>query len=307
MMMQTATLDRFAPIALPNERLQSDHLLDINPREFRECFDRRPFLIGHHLCDHPAFALPRLLELARSLPEKNVEYNAGKLPVTCDPKLTPRNGLSIEETVRRIAECKSWMVLKYVEQSPEYRDVLLQCLSEVKTHSDPIRPGMELPQAFIFLTSPGSVTPYHMDPEHNFLLQIRGSKIVHLFDPHDPNVLTQEELERFYRGAHRNMVLRDENRSKAWVYDLKPGFGLHFPVTAPHWVQNRDEVSISFSITFRTPDLDRRSMLHTVNGFLRDRGINPAPVGKRPWADRLKTSAYRAYRKVRKLLGNPVG
>src|SRR4051812_44391072 len=90
-------------------------LLDIDAADFRACFDRRPFLIRHHLCDHPLFALPRLLELARTLPPENVEYNAGQLPVTCDPSLTPRNGLSIEETVRRIAECKSWMVLKYVE------------------------------------------------------------------------------------------------------------------------------------------------------------------------------------------------
>src|SRR4051794_13037647 len=93
---------------------QSASLLEIDAAEFRDCFDRRPFLIRHRLCDHPLFALPRLLELARALPEANVEYNAGQLPINCDPQLTPRNGLTIEETVRRIAECKSWMVLKYV-------------------------------------------------------------------------------------------------------------------------------------------------------------------------------------------------
>ncbi|MFO0967125.1 MAG: cupin-like domain-containing protein [Gemmataceae bacterium] len=247
-----------------------------------------------------------LLELARSLPPENVEYNAGRLPITCDPKLTPRTGLSIEETVRRIAECKSWMVLKYVEHDPDYRALLGRCLDEVKVHSESLRPGMELPQAFIFLTSPGSITPYHMDPEHNFLLQIRGTKKIHLFDPRDPSILSQEELERFYRGAHRNMVFRDENRTKAWVYDLEPGFGLHFPVTAPHWVENGSEVSISFSITFRTPDLERRSILHSVNGYLRERGFRPAPVGRHPWRDRVKCGLFRAVRKVRRLFGRAV-
>lgn len=301
-MMPNATLEAPARFAVPGT-LPRDHLLEIQAEEFKACFDRRPFLIGHHLCQHPLFTLPRLLELARALPANNVEYNAGKLPVTCDPKLTPRNGLSIEETVRRISECKSWMVLKYVETDPDYRDLLLRCLGEVKVHSEPLRPGMEMPQGFVFLTSPGSVTPYHMDPEHNFLLQIQGTKRIYLFDPRDPDILRQEELERFYRGAHRNMVFREENRAKAWVNELKPGFGLHFPVTAPHWVENGPEVSISFSITFRTPDLDRRSMLHSLNGYLRDRGFSPAPVGQHPWGDRFKVNAYRAYRRMRKLLG----
>ena len=31
-------------------------------------------------------------------------------------------------------------------------------------------------EAFIFISSPNTVTPYHMDPEYNFLLQIRGTK-----------------------------------------------------------------------------------------------------------------------------------
>src|SRR5207247_1374578 len=136
---------------------------------FRVFFNRQPFLIGHHLVDHPLFALPRLIELSRALPDKDVEYNAGEVPISIDPKVTPRTGLGIEETIRRIEERKSWMVLKYVEQDPAYRDLLLECLEEVKAHSEPLHPGMGQPQAFVFISSAGSVTPYHMDPEHNFL------------------------------------------------------------------------------------------------------------------------------------------
>src|SRR4051794_26219500 len=96
-------------------------LLDIDPQQFIADFNRAPFLIGHHLVDHPLFTLPRLVELAQRLPEKQIEYNAGKLPVSVDPSQTPRNGLSVEETIRRIEECQSWMVLKYVETDPAYR------------------------------------------------------------------------------------------------------------------------------------------------------------------------------------------
>ena len=281
----------------------NERLLDIDAAEFRACFDRRPFLIGHHLVDHPLFALPRLMELSRTLPAENVEYNAGNIPISLAPELTPRNGLSPEETIRRIAECKSWLVLKYVEHDEHYLALLHRCLDEVRVHSEPSHPGMCKAEAFIFITSPGSVTPYHMDPEHNFLLQIRGSKIVNLFDPRDRTILSDEELERFYDGAHRNMVFKEEYQAKAWQYELKPGFGLHFPVTAPHYVRNGPEVSVSFSITFRTPDLDRRSMVHNFNSWLRRRGLTPAPVGAHPWREGMKFFVCRALRRVRRLFG----
>ncbi|MBI3406768.1 MAG: cupin-like domain-containing protein [Planctomycetes bacterium] len=280
-------------------------LLDIDAATFKDHFDRKPFLIGHRLVDHPLFALPRILELARTLPERNVEYNAGELPVSLDPAQTPRNGLSVEETVRRIAECKSWMVLKYVENDPEYCELLHRCLAEVRAYSELLWPGMRQAQGFVFLTSPNSVTPYHMDPEHNFLLQIRGSKKIHIFNGRDRSLVTEEDLERFYGGSHRNMPFRDEFRARAWIFDLKPGFGLHFPVTAPHFVENGPEVSVSFSITFRTPDLERRSIVHNVNACLRGRGWHPTPVGRSPWRDAVKCQAYRLWRKTRKLLGRP--
>lgn len=296
-MMRSTLMTATAPLELP---AATSGLLDIDAAEFSSRFNRGPFLIGHHLADHPLFELPRLLELARTLPEKNVEYNAGAVPVNCDPSKTPRNGLSIEETVRRIEECQSWMVLKYVDTDPSYRDVLHECLAEVRKHSEAIAPGMCQPEAFVFLTSPGSVTPYHMDPEHNFLLQIRGQKEMHVFDR---EVVSDEELERFYDGAHRNMSYKDEFSAREKVFQLTPGKGLHVPVCAPHWVKNGPEVSVSFSITFRTPDLDHRSLTYQVNGMLRRRGWKPTPVGRSPWRDRLKCSAYRMWRKARTVLG----
>jgi len=276
-----------------------ESLLDIDAREFAAKFNRRPFLIGHHLCEHPLFDLDRLLTLAATLPETHIEYNAGDLPVNQDQALTPRNGLSAEETIRRIRDCKSWLVLKWVEHDPDYRQLLLDCLEEVRPHSEPIVPGMRSPQAFIFITSPGSVTPYHMDPEHNFLLQIRGNKLVRQFDGNDPTILTPEELETFYALRVRNMTLKDENRDRCWTYDLQPGQGLHFPVTFPHWVQNGNDVSISFSITFRTPDLDRRRMVHQFNHGLRQWGLRPKPYRQSDAVDSLKYNTVRAWNRVR--------
>lgn len=276
-------------------------LLEFDPITFAEGFDRQPFLITHWLSEHPLFDLDRLLKLAQSLPEKHIEYNAGNLPVNQDLKLTPRNGLSVEETIRRIRDCKSWMVLKWVETDPAYRALLEQCMSEIRPHSEPIRPGMKQAQGFIFITSPHSVTPYHIDHEHNFLLQIRGNKKVRMFDGRDESILSHQELEHFYGARSRNLVLKPENAERCWKYELEPGMGLHFPVTYPHWVENCDEVSISFSITFRTPDLERRRAVYIYNHHLRKWGIKPTPYGGHPARDDWKYFAYRATNKARRL------
>ncbi len=295
--MSTAVLEPTLRIA-PTQTDTPTTLLDIEPVEFARCFDRHPFLVGHHLCDHPLFNLDRLLQLAKDLPESHIEYNAGTLPVNQDQAKTPRNGLSPEETIQRIRDCKSWMVMKWVETDPEYGELLEQCLAEVRPHSEPIVPGMRQPQAFIFITSPGSVTPYHMDPEHNFLLQVRGNKFIRQFDGNDPSILTHEELETFYALRQRNMTLKEENRERCWTYELQPGQGLHFPVTFPHWVQNGSEVSISFSITFRTPDLDRRRATYQFNHGLRKWGLKPTPYGQSPSTDNTKYQIVRAWKKL---------
>lgn len=267
--------------------------LDLALPAFRAKFGRAPFIVQHRLAAHALFALPRLVELARSLPASKVEWNSGQVPVSLDPSETPRNGLSPEETIRRIEECSSWLVLKNVEHDPEYARLLERCLGEVQNAGPDLAAGMHGFESFVFVSSPNAVTPYHMDPEENFLLQIRGRKILRVFER---SVLSAVELERFHTGAHRNLVYRDEYASRARAFTLMPGTGVHVPVTAPHWVQNGPEVSVSFSITFRTRASARAAHAHQMNAILRKIGIEPAPVGESALRDRVKELAYKIKR-----------
>jgi hypothetical protein len=278
--------------------------LEINRDEFRAGFNRQPFMIGHHLASHSLFELPRLVELATRLPEACVAYNAGDISVAEGLYRGPRNGLSVEETIRRIEDCRSWMVLKHVEADPEYNALLDDCLDEVQALSEPLAPGMRKREGFIFISSPGSVTPYHLDPEYNFLLQIRGSKTVHIWNPNDPAVLTDEELEDFFTSEEqKNLLFKNEHAQKASVIELTPGRGLHFPVTAPHWVQNGDAVSVSFSITFQTPASERRAAVYGVNAALRRHGWKPKPAGRSTMIDAMKYNVWRVARRVKRMSG----
>src|SRR5229473_521416 len=296
--MNSTTLSYERPGFAPTEEPRTGPLLEIDPPTFHANFNRKPFLIKHRLVADALFALPRLIALAKRLPPALIEYNAGDIPVSLNPTLTPHTGLSPQETLRRIEECRSWMVLKNIEQDPQYGALLHRCLDEIQTYSEALDPHMRGREGFIFISSPGSITPYHLDPEHNFLLQIRGAKSAALFDPSDRALLSEQELEQRAAGVHRNLVFKESYQAKAAVFDLTPGYGLHFPVTAPHWIKNGNEVSVSFSITFRTPATERRAIIRRVNHDLRRIGWTPTPPGQSALRDAVKYYGFRALRRA---------
>jgi hypothetical protein len=288
-------------------RPETTAALDFDPAAMRRDLNRRAFTIGHRLADDPLFSLPALIALSRKLPAEDVEYNAGDLPVEMDPAATPKTGLSIEETIRRIEECGSWMVMKFVERVPEYRRALDRCLDQI---ASALAPGLRMlrREAFVFISSPGSVTPYHFDPEYNFLLQISGGKTVYVFPR---ALLTEQEIEERFTFRHRNLKFRETEQGGAEAFTLSPGVGVHIPIAAPHWVKNGDRASVSFSITFRTTESEREAALYRFNSKLRARGISPARVHSSRLRDSLKLATYHglrlALRPARTILGKTNG
>ena len=262
--------------------------LHLNAQQLSIDFDRRPFKIGHSLAGCELLLLPRLIALARELPEQSVEYSSANIPLSQDYLKTPRNGLSIEQTLEAIERCESWMVLKNVEQSAPYKELLSTCLAQVEPITSATFPGMCVQEAFIFVSSPNAVTPYHFDPEHNFLLQIRGTKTVAVFDRADRTIVTEAQLEAMASGAHRNLPFKEEFHAREQLFQLTPGEGVHIPTLAPHWVRNGPEVSVSFSITFRSIASLRQSAIYRTNARLRKLGLSPKPPADGGLADLAK-------------------
>jgi hypothetical protein len=130
-------------------------------------YPEEPLKLSHQLLEHPLLDLEALVQLAAALPETSVEYNPGNLPVGVDPADVPSPRLSIVDTIRSIEENGSWMVLKRIEQHPEYAQLLSDALAEIEPIVRKKTGGMLGQEGFIFISSPGSVTPFHFDPEHN--------------------------------------------------------------------------------------------------------------------------------------------
>lgn len=276
--------------------------LGVDGAAFAHSFGVEPFCIQHSLCDHPLFRIDRLVQLATTLPPNRVEWNAGRVGVTLDPSATPSNGLSPEETVRRIEECDSWLVLKHVQSDAAYRQLLDDCLEDLAPHLSPLSIEMFRPQGFIFVSSPGATTPLHVDPENNFLLQVGGTKTLSAFDRSDRSVASQRDLERFAAGGHRNLEAPANGLDGATSFELGPGDGLHVPLHAPHFVRNGPGVSVSFSVTFQTKASDRERAVLWMNDKVRRVGLRPRPMGSSRAVDGWKHTLFRGLRGVKGLL-----
>ncbi|MBY4636149.1 cupin-like domain-containing protein [Sphingopyxis sp. XHP0097] len=255
--------------------------------------------LGHSLGDHPLLTLEALATLGERLPAAQVEYNPGDIPIGIRPEDIPSNGLSIGETIRTIDANRSWAVLKNIESEPKYRALLMDLLSELEAVVAPRTGAMLTPQGFIFISSPGSITPFHFDPEHNILLQLRGMKVMHVWPAGDERFASRVEHERYHTGGHRNLPWDDAFRDGAQQVPLAPGDAVLMPVMAPHFVANGDAPSISLSITWRSEWSYRESEAHAANAALRRLGFDPAMPPRWPRHARAKTLGWRVLRRLR--------
>jgi hypothetical protein len=258
--------------------------------------------LSHRLAGHKLLTLEALVELGGRLSPEDVEYNEGDLPYGVEPDAVRRNGLSVQETIRRIEQCGSWMVLKNVDKDPAYRALLEEALGELASVVEPVTGEMLTRVGFIFVSSPDAVTPFHLDPEHNVLLQIRGSKTM-MIVPGDESVVPPEKHEAYHVGGHRNVPWRDEFAGRGEAYELAPGDAVHVPLMWPHWVRNGPEPSISFSITWKTHWIYQEADVRGMNHWLRRIGVRPASPAPFPQRNPAKSLAYRAIRKARSQLG----
>jgi hypothetical protein len=269
-------------------------------------------ILKHHLVKHPLLQLDALVELGKRQEQRrlvrthNDQATAGSSFADA-PKQHP-NPKNAATTLAGIAEAKAWMSLLNVQCDPLYRTLIDEVLDSVKPVVDARDPGMCYRAGWIFVTSPGAVTPFHMDHEHNFIMQISGAKQLYTWDPFDREVFPEEGLELFHdHNSREKAVWKDSFRERATIIDLEPGVGGYMPSTTPHMVINGNEPSITISFTYYTNSTRRRELLYRANAHLRRMSISPTPVGRSKVRDEIKHSILSAYTGTRSLVRRALG
>jgi hypothetical protein len=270
--------------------------------------------VRHRISDHYLLKPDQLVQLGKRLEQQGrirTHANAAKAdtPFNLAPEMHPNNA-SATETLERIREAKAWMSLLNVQTDPTYRQLIDEVMDGIRPLVEAKDPNMSYLGGWIFVSSPHTVTPFHFDKEHNFILQIHGRKTIYVWEPDDYQVASQRARDRFHARHDRDLIVwKEEFRSRAHRFECGPGDGAYMPSTAPHLVEVGDDPSITISFTYYTDGTRRRGLLHGARGRLAERGINLPPVGRNKLLDRV---VYRgampvreAIRAVRHLTGKP--
>ena len=233
-----------------------------------------------------------------------MHINSGAVPVNAhagaDSEDRPVDGRELS----RIEETNTRIMLKKIELEPEYRDLLHACLGEIEALGHPCTRRIWAREGYVFISAPNQITPYHMDPEINFLLQIRGQKTFYVLPGDDRSILSEEDIENILHGevTDHSLPFQEEWHGKAVPFEMEPGSGVHIPVNHPHWVSTSNEVTISFALTLQTAETQRRGIVYSCNHFLRRRGFKPTPFGQSSWRDFVKYQGFHLYQGMKSLL-----
>jgi len=276
----------------------ADAVFPATAREtFAASYPETPHKLAHALGAHPLMELEAIAALAEALPTASIEYNAADQPIGVNGKPEP-TGIPIGRTIREIETTRSWAVLKNIEQDPAYAALVAALLAEIRPAIEARTGRMLKTQGFIFVTSAGGVTPYHFDPEHNILMQVRGSKVMTQFPPGNTVYAPDEVHETYHTGGGRELRWRDELLAGGREFALEAGEAVFVPVMAPHFVRNGPEPSVSLSITWRSEWSFAEADARAFNGLLRKWGLRPSAPGRWPASNRAKALCWRIARRL---------
>lgn len=278
-----------------NAASQLSPVISADKDALKRDFPLKPFAIRHKLSGHPLLALSSIARLASELPRDLIEYNSGDAAISQDPDQVKHVDLDPVEVVRQIETAGAWMVLKRIETSPDYRVLLedtLLSVARARGFNSLKDADFEQVEGFLFVSSPHSTTPFHLDSEDNFFVQIRGEKFFTVYNNSDRAIVSADEIERSMT-KHRNLTFDDSFAPRATVFHLFDGDGCYVPYQWPHWVRTAATTSISMAITWKTAAVRRNNDLHFFNSMLRGLGLPQRPPGARPALDTLKLAVYR--------------
>jgi hypothetical protein len=259
---------------------------------FDNAFPRQAVEFSHELHLDDRLTLASVADLADRLPRRSVIADTAAQPLLVPQGGPPRGALKRPgDVIRDLRNANAWLTLLNVEADPGMAELM-------NTHLDQLQSGLIAKQgsrrgtlrkrvAFVFVSSPNSVTPVHFDIEHSLLMQVSGSKTVSI-GRFESDAVRRHEFDRYWDGSHG----RIENLPpEVASYTMTPGRAVYIPPGTPHWVHNSPNPSLSVTLTYFTAATVRENRIEDFNSHLRRRGMTPREPGHNGVIDTAKVCA----------------
>jgi mannose-6-phosphate isomerase-like protein (cupin superfamily) len=238
--------------------------------------------------------LAAVADLADRLPRRSVIADTAAQPLLVPQGGPPRGALQRPgDVIRDLHSANAWLTLLNVEDDPGMAEIMNAQLDQLEagmTAKQGRRVKMRKRVAFVFVSSPNSVTPVHFDIEHSLLMQVSGCKTVSI-GRWESDAARRHEVDRYWDGSHGRIETLQEEEA---AYTMTPGRAVYIPPGTPHWVHNGPDSSLSVTLTYFTPATVRENRVESFNARLRRRHMKPREPGHSTAVDTAKVWAVGA-------------
>jgi Cupin superfamily protein len=274
---------------------------------FDDAFPRGSVGFSHdlHLDDRLTYA--SVADLADRLPRRSVIADTAAQPLLVPQGGPPRGVLERPgDVIRDLHNANAWLTLLNVDEDPGMAELMNTRLDQLESGMIARwgkRGQMRKRVAFVFVSSPNSVTPVHFDIEHSLLMQVSGSKTVSI-GRFESDAARRHEFDRYWDGSHGRIESLPPEET---AYTMTPGRGVYIPPGTPHWVHNGPDTSLSVTLTYFTAATVRESRIEDFNAHLRRRHMKPREPGRSAAVDTAKVGAMGVWAVGRRLRSVSVG
>lgn len=232
---------------------------------------KAPVKTAHSLHRSPLFSLEAVAALIDAYPREHYALvrrgeKAGKRFL----KEGDLAGMKGRDVIEWIARGDMWLNLRSVKTvDPRYGALLDAAYAEIARRA----PGAAMfnTSMGILVSSPNIRVHYHCDLPGQALWQIHGRKKLYVY-PNEPPYLRPENLEDIALfGIEEDLPYEAGFDAAARVIELQPGEMAHWPLNAPHRVENEDMLNISVTTEHWSDEIERRHRVNLANGILRHR------------------------------------
>ncbi|MCP4808658.1 MAG: hypothetical protein GY913_08540 [Proteobacteria bacterium] len=246
--------------------------------EHAELWGRHPVCIEHGLADTGLFSDDALAALLEDYPRENydllhmAEQGTGNLAHWTEGDLGRVRG---REALDAITSGRLWINLRRVhEASPAHLELLEAVFAELAERVPGFHPYKL--NLGILISSPGAQVYYHSDVPGQSLWHLRGAKRVFVY-PNRAPFLPEEQIEKVVLSlTEAEIDYEPWFDDYATVFDLQPGQMLHWPLNAPHRVENGDCINVSVTTEHFTTSIQNSYAVRYANGLIR-RGLRGPP------------------------------
>jgi JmjC domain len=260
-----------------------------------DAFPGRAAEFTHELNFDDRLTLASVADLADRLPRRSVIADTAAQPLLVPQGGPPRGALERPgDVIRDLRNANAWLTLLNVEDDPGMAELMNTQLGQLESamiaREGTKKGRMHKRVAFVFVSSPNSVTPVHFDIEHSLLMQVSGKKTVSI-GRWESDAARRHEIDRYWDSSNGRIEALPPEEA---AFTLTPGRAVYIPPGTPHWVHNGPDISLSVTLTYFTAATVRENRIEDFNARLRRRHMKPREPGHSATVDTVKVCALGA-------------